>query len=164
VRRAPGMGLVIVFLVLLGLHYSVRPLLDWRASADFLVIAVLLVAVRVRPGVGAAIGFAAGILADALAPSAFGASALAFTLVGFGASWLKDAFFAEHVALNALFLFGGKVAYDLVFLMAEGRLSGSALLFQLGVWTALSAAVTALVGIAVMLLFRPLIDPGPVRR
>jgi rod shape-determining protein MreD len=164
VRRAPGIGLAILFLVLVVLHYSVRPLLDWRASADFLLIAVLLIAVRVRPGVGAVIGFVSGMMADALAPSAFGAAALALTLVGFGASWLKDAFFAEHVALNAIFLFLGKLAYDIVFLMAEGRLHGSALLFQLGVWTALSAAVTAFVGLAVLLLFRPLIDPGPVRR
>ena len=29
------------------------------------------------------------------------------TLVGFGASWLKAAFFADNVALNAMFMFLG---------------------------------------------------------
>jgi rod shape-determining protein MreD len=164
VRRGLGVGLIVLFVVLVCLHYSVRPLLAWRASADFLVIGVLLVSVRVRPGVAAWFGFISGVIADALAPSAFGAAALAFTLVAFGASRLKDAFFAEHMALNAAFLFLGKLAWDTVYLVAEGRLGGSALLFQLGVWSALSAAVTAFVGLAVLLLFRPLIDPDPVRR
>jgi rod shape-determining protein MreD len=163
-RRGPGIGLIILFIVLVCLHYSVRPLLDWRASADFLVIGVLLVSVRVRPGVAAVLGFVSGVIADALAPSAFGAAALAFTVVAFGASWLKEAFFAEHVALNAIFLFAGKLAFDTAFLLAEGRLGGTALLVQIGVWSALSALVTAFVGLAMMLLFRPLIDPAPVRR
>jgi rod shape-determining protein MreD len=164
VRRAPGIGLVILFVVLLCLHYSVRPLLEWRASVDFLLIGVLLIAVRVRPGVAAVLGFVAGVVADALAPSAFGASALALTIVGFGASWLKEAFFAEHVALNAVFLFAGKLAFDVAFLLAEGRLGGSTLLFQIGTWSALSALVTAFVGLAVLMLFRPLIDPDTIRR
>jgi rod shape-determining protein MreD len=150
--------------VLVCLHYSVRPLFQWRASVDFLVIGVLLIAVRVRPGSAAVVGFMSGLVADSLAPSAFGAAILAFTIVAFGASWLKDAFFADHVALNAVFLFVAKLAFDVVFLFAEGRLGGSALLFQIGTWSILSALVTAFAGLAVMLLFRPLIDPGPVRR
>ena len=39
--------------VLVFLHYTLRPLLAWRASPDFLIIALLLAAVRVRPGVAA---------------------------------------------------------------------------------------------------------------
>ena len=50
-----------VFVVLVALHYSIRPLLGTRISVDFLVIAVLLTAVHVRPGVAALIGFAAGL-------------------------------------------------------------------------------------------------------
>jgi hypothetical protein len=38
--------------VLVALHFTLRPLLDWRAGVDFLVIGVLMVAVRVRPGDG----------------------------------------------------------------------------------------------------------------
>ena len=43
------------FLVLVILHYTVRPLVGARISLDFLVVAVLLVAVQVRPGVAALI-------------------------------------------------------------------------------------------------------------
>jgi len=38
----------IAFLILVLLHFSVRPLLGWRAEIDFLLIAVLLAAVRVE--------------------------------------------------------------------------------------------------------------------
>ena len=37
----------IAFLILVLLHFSLRPLLAWHAEIDFLLIAVLLVAVRV---------------------------------------------------------------------------------------------------------------------
>jgi rod shape-determining protein MreD len=163
-RLPAALGLAVLFVVLVVLHYSLRPLLDWRAPADFLVIGVLLVSVRVRTGTAAVFGLLAGLVADALAPSAFGASALAFTIVGAGASWLKEAFFGEHVALNAAFLVAGKLAFDIVYLMAEGRLTGSDLLWQIALWSSLSAIVTALTGLAVMLLFRPLLEPAGHRR
>ena len=48
--------------ILVFLHYTLRPLLAWdRASPDFLIIALLLAAVRVRPGVAAMIGFVIGL-------------------------------------------------------------------------------------------------------
>ena len=42
--------IMIAFGLLLVLHYTLRPLLAWRSSPDFLVIALLLVSIRVRPG------------------------------------------------------------------------------------------------------------------
>jgi rod shape-determining protein MreD len=157
-RRTPSaLGLVVLFAVLVGLNFSLRPLLAWRAPVDFLVIGVLLVAVRVRPGMAAIVGLIAGIVADALAPSAFGAAAMAMTLVAFAASWLKTSFFSEHVVLNAVFLFAAKLGFDVAFLLTERRLSGSGLLMQLTVWSPLSAALTALSGLAVIVLFGPLV-------
>ena len=49
-RLGRATGLVLLFLALLALHFWLRPVLAWRAGIDFLVIAVLLIAVRVRPG------------------------------------------------------------------------------------------------------------------
>ncbi len=46
----------LIFVALVAMHYFVRPLMGWRVSMDFLVIAMLLVAVRVRPGVAAVVG------------------------------------------------------------------------------------------------------------
>lgn len=155
---ARGAWLVVVFLVLVALHYTLRPVLAWRAPIDFLVIAVLLVAVRVRPGVAALVGFGLGLVADSLTPAAFGAGALAMTVVGFGASWLKAAFFADNVALNAAFVFLGKWVFDLIALIAEQRLRGVELLAQAVLWSPLAAAVTAAAGLVVLLAVRPLLE------
>jgi rod shape-determining protein MreD len=154
---AKGAWLVIVFCVLVTLQYTLRPVLAWRAPIDFLVIALLLVAVRARPGTAALAGFSLGILADALTPEAFGAGALAMTVVGFGASWLKAAFFADNVALNGIFIFAGKWVFDTIFLLAEHRLEGTDLLVQLLLWSPLAAAVTALMGLVVLLGVRPVL-------
>jgi rod shape-determining protein MreD len=159
-RPSSILGLVALFAVLLVLHYMVRPLVATRATVDFLAIAVLLISVRVRAGIATAVGLGAGLIADSLAPSAFGAAMLAMALVAFAASWLKGTFFAEHLALNAAFLFIGKLAFDLVFLIAEGRLSGSRLLVQLALWSTLSALITAAIGLLVLVVFRPMVD-GP---
>ncbi len=149
--------LLTVFALLVVLHFTLRPMLAWRTGVDFLVIALLLVAVRVRPGVAALTGLAIGLVTDALTPEALGAGALAMTAVGFGASWLKAAFFADNVALNAVFIFLGKWAFDLLYLVAERRLQGGALAVQVGLWSPLAAAVTAVVGLVVLLLVRPVL-------
>ena len=147
-----------IFVVLVAMHFTLRPILDWRAGVDFLVIAVLVVAVRVRPGTAAAAGFALGLVSDTLTPEALGAGALAMTIVGFAASRLKAAFFAENFALNAVFVFIGKVAFDVVFVLAERRLGGVSLLAQLFIWTPLAALLTAFVGLIVMALVRPTLE------
>ena len=99
-------------------HFSIRPIVGGRAPLDFLAIAVLFTAVRVRPGAAALIGFFAGIIVDALTPVSFGAGAIAFTLVAYAASWLKAVFFADHVALTGLFVFLGKWLFDAIYLVA----------------------------------------------
>ncbi len=149
--------LSVVFVLLIVLHFTLRPVLAWRAPIDFLVIALLLVAVRTRPGTAALAGFALGLLADSLTPESFGAGALAMTIVGFGASWLKAAFFADNIALNGIFIFAGKWAFDTIFLLAEHRLQGTDLLVQLLLWSPLAAAATAVAGLIVLLGVRPVL-------
>lgn len=148
----------LIVLVLIALQYTLRPMLDWRASVDFLVIAVLVVAVRVRPGAAAVVGFVIGLLSDALTPEAFGAGALAMTLVGFAASQTKATFFADNLLINAVFIFLGKLVSDLVFLVAEGRLGGLAMVSQLLVWSPLAALLTAAAGLVVMAVVRPVLE------
>lgn len=148
----------LIVLVLIALQYTLRPMLDWRANVDFLVIAVLVVAVRVRPGAAAVVGFTVGLLSDALTPEAFGAGALAMTLVGFAASQTKATFFADNLLINAVFIFVGKLVCDLVFLVAEGRLGGMAMVSQLLVWSPLSALLTAAAGLVVMAVVRPVLE------
>lgn len=146
----------IVVLVLVVLQFAVQPLMPWRVSPDFLVIAVLYAAVRMRPAWAAVLGFSLGLAADSLTLGGFGAGALAMSLVAFGASWLKALFFADNVAINAAFLFLGKWAFDFVFLIAQHRMSPGAMIVQMLFWSVLSAAFTAVVGLIVMGLLRPL--------
>lgn len=154
---ARGLWFALVFLVLVALNYTLRPVLGWHASIDFLAIAVLLVAVRARPGVATLVGFTVGLISDSMAPEAFGAGALAFSVVAYAASALKAAFFADNLALNAVFVFLGKWVGDLIFLAAEHRLGGSEFLAQALLWSPLAAAVTAAVGLVVLLLVRPVV-------
>jgi rod shape-determining protein MreD len=158
--------LVVAFLILTFLQFSVRPLLGWRAEIDFLLIAVLLISVRVRPGTAAAIGCLIGLLADSLTPDTFGAGALAMSVIAFAASWLKAGFFADNLALNGFFFFAGRWIYAIIYVLAEsqrggaGGLSGLELAQQLFVWAPLSAAVTAASGVVLLIVMRPLLEVG----
>ena len=153
--------LAVMLVLLVALHFTLRPLLDWRAGVDFLVIAVLLVAVRVRPGMAAMVGLLVGTAVDSITPEALGAGALAMTLVAFGASRLKATFFSDDLGLNAIFVFLGKLVFDWVAIVAEGRLSGMTMVWQLFAWTPLSALATAAVGLLVLGAVRP---AAPQRR
>jgi rod shape-determining protein MreD len=148
---------LIAVVVLVVLQYTLRPFLGWRAAPDFLIIALLLLAIRVRPGTAALIGLAMGLTADSLELHAFGAGALAMTSVAFAASWLKAVFFADDFMLNALFFFAGKWACDVIFLLAEHRLDPGELVIEALVWSPLKGVVTALFGLLTLLILRPLL-------
>ena len=149
---------LVLFAALIALHFGVRPLFDARANVDFLVIALLLASVRVRPGGAALVGFCLGLLMDSLKPGTFGAAALGMTLVGYGASWLKPVFFADNLPLNAFFFFMGKWVFDLVYLGVGRRLQGTELVMQLLLWSPLAAALTAIAGVILLLVARPLTE------
>jgi rod shape-determining protein MreD len=149
---------ILVCLILIVLHYTLRPLLAWRASVDFLIVALLLGSVRLRPGAAAVYGFILGLIADSLAVSGFGAAALAMSIVGFAASWLKAVFFADNLALNGFFLFLAKWAFDLIFVLVGHRTRGAELVMQIFVWSPLSAAVTAVAGVIALSLLKPLME------
>jgi rod shape-determining protein MreD len=158
VNWAGAVRTAIVCLILIVLHYTLRPLLQWRASIDFLLIALVFGAVRMRPAGAAVYGFLLGLSADSLALGAFGAGALAGTLVGFAASWLKAVFFADNLALNGFFLFVGKWAFDVVYILMERRMQGTEMLMQIIVWSPLAAAVTAVAGVIAVTLLRPILE------
>ena len=147
--------------ILIMLHYTLRPLLGWRAPIDFMVIAAIFGAVRMRPGWAAFYGLMLGLVSDALAVNGFGAAALSLTLVAYSASWLKAVFFADNLALNAFFLFVGKWVFDMIVVFAGHRIAGTDLAMQILVWSPLSAAVTALAGALALTMLRPLMEPRP---
>ena len=141
--------------ILIVMHYTVRPLLAWRFAIDFLLIALVFGSVRIRPASAAVYGLILGLAADSLSLGAFGAGALAATIVGFSSSWLKAVFFADNVAINAIFFLAGKWAYDLVYVLMARRMQGVEMLVQLALWTPLAAIVTAIAGVLLLTLLRP---------
>lgn len=141
--------------LLLLMQYSLRPFLAWRVQVDFLVLALLVIAVRTRPALAAFVGFALGVVTDALTPESFGAGALALGVVGFGASWLKGAFFTENLVLNGVFVFVGKWVYDLLYTMASHTMTIGDMALQLMLWSPLAALVTAVAALGVFLFARP---------
>lgn len=149
---------VVVCAILIVLQYTLRPLLAWRASIDFMIVALLLGSVRLRPGGAAVYGFLLGLVADSLAVSGFGTAALGMSIVGFAASWLKAVFFADNLALNGFFLFLAKWAFDLIYLVVSHRTHGAELAMQMFVWSPLSAAVTAVAGVIALSLLKPLLE------
>lgn len=152
---------ILTFVVLVLLHFTLRPLLGWRAPIDFLLLAVLTASVRVRPAGAAALGFFVGLAADSLSPDSLGAGALAMLLVAYVASWLKAVFFADSLPLSAIFFFLGKWCFDIIYFIAEHHLRGIDLVQQLFLWSPLSAAATAIAGVLILVLMKPLLEPSP---
>jgi rod shape-determining protein MreD len=147
------------FVLLVLAHFAVRPLFAGPVAVDFAIIAILFASVRLRPGLAALTGFAVGVVLDAFAPGNFGSTALVATLLGFGASWLKAVFFADHLTLTGLFIFGGKWLFDVALTLLTGVKGSTTLVVELLVWSPLSAALTAVVAILLLTLFRPLYRP-----
>ncbi|MBU6364621.1 MAG: rod shape-determining protein MreD [Gemmatimonadetes bacterium] len=153
------MASVMVLLLVLG-QYAVRPLLPDRPQVGFLLVAVLFVAVRVRPGVAALVGFLFGVTADATAATPFGATALLWLLEAFVAASMRALLFSEQVLLPGLVAFGASWLGDLV--AALGRPEGTAALApgDLLLWAPLTALATGLLAVAVHLVAR---DAGRTR-
>jgi rod shape-determining protein MreD len=160
VKPLDALRTFIAFVVLVVLHYSLRPLMGWqRVGPDFLLVALLVVAVRVRPGAAAVVGLLVGLISDSIGTEPFGASAMAMTIVAFGASWMQQVVFADDLMVNAMLFFFGEWAFSIVFLFASRGQGGGTLVMPLLVWAPLRAAVTALFGVVTMMILRPILRP-----
>lgn len=154
VARANRVHLVLVLLLLVVLHFYLRPRLgSARVSPDFLLIALVFFAMRSGPGAGALAGFAVGVVNDALTPAAFGAGALAHTIVGYLAAWGRAVFFADNLLVNAAFVAVALWVRDLILLLASGTAQGR-LLVELTLNSPLQALSTAVFALLVLAAFR----------
>ena len=156
--RARRIRFALVMLLLVWLQFYVRPRL-WspRVAPDFLMLGLMLFAIRSRPGAAALAGFILGFASDALTPARFGAAMLANTLVGYGAAWGRAVFFADNLLVNAGFIAAGVWLRDVLVLIASGT-GGKALLAQLFFWSPLLGLSTALAGVIVLAVFRDWLD------
>ena len=157
-RPADTLRTFFAFAVLVFLHYSLRPFLGWRLSPDFLLVAVVVASVRVRPGTAAVIGLLVGLVSDAIGTDPFGAAALGFSVVGFGASWLQQVVFADDLMVNFTLFFFGEWVFSLIFLLVT-RTGTSPIIAPLFVWAPIRAGITALFGVVVLTILRPILKP-----
>jgi rod shape-determining protein MreD len=154
VSRANRVQLLLVMGLLVLLHFYLRPRLgSARVSPDFLLIGLVLFAMRAGPGAGALAGFAVGVVNDALTPAAFGAGALAHTVVGYLAAWGRAVFFADNLLVNAAFVAVAVWVRDFILLLASGTGQGR-LLMELTLNSPLQALSTAVVALLVLAAFR----------
>jgi rod shape-determining protein MreD len=107
-------GLVILHF-LLHVGFSVG-----RGAPDLLTLALLLAARETRMGTAAGLGLFLGLLEDSFSALAFGANALALTLVGGIGSVTRDLFVGDSAFFVLAYLGIGKLVKDLVFWFAAG--------------------------------------------
>lgn len=150
-----GFKVGVVLLALVLMHFTVRPLLgNDRLAPDFLLLALMFFAIRSRPSNAAIAGFTVGILADALSPVAFGAGALAHTVVGYLQAWGKAIFFPDNLLVTTGFFFFGSWMRNFLVLLAGGQTRGAELFWALTAWSVGQAFTTTVAGLLVLLTFR----------
>lgn len=152
-RRERRWRVAFVILLLVAGHFYLRPWVGNRAAPDLLLLAMLLVAMRSRPGMGAVVGFLTGLAVDVLTPARFGAGAFSHTVVGYLAAWGRAVFFPDNLLVNAGLFAAGVWVRTLLVLLVSGASPGE-LGSTLLVWAPLQALTTAVSGVVVVMLFR----------
>ncbi len=150
----------LVVAALVAGHYAVRPFLPPRVSVGFLLVGVLFLAVRVRPGGAAVAGLVAGLAADASGALPLGTTSLVWIALAFLAARTRAVLFGEQAVVAGVAAFGASWVGDL--LLALARPSGTSALSaaSLLVWSPLGALLTAGLAIGVHLLARDASRPG----
>lgn len=144
-----------VLLILLLLEFYLRPSIvaGQHGLPDFLILMLLLLAIREEPGIGALTGFVIGLVIDVMNPARFGAGMLANVLVGWGAAYGRSIFFADNILVNGALFFIGTWVRDVLMLLFSGT-PLRALPVEVLLWAPLQAVSTAVVGVIVVVVFR----------
>jgi len=143
-----------LLVALLALQFYARPRLwDGPSSPDFLVIGLLLLSIRSRPGAAALLGFCVGLVADVLTPAHFGAGMLSHTVVGYLAAQGRALVFADNLLVTAGLFASGLWLRNAILLLASNS-DRAQLVSALLVWSPLQALTTALAGLVIVILFR----------
>jgi rod shape-determining protein MreD len=138
----------VTFLVLL--HFGLHTGFGLGAVApDLLSVALLVVAREVGTGTGAGIGFGFGLLEDAFSALAFGANAVAMTVVGALGTRTRDLFVGDSIYFLPSYFFAGKWLKDLVYWMAAGDAVRGPFVQEILVESPVAAVYAAVVGTVV---------------
>jgi rod shape-determining protein MreD len=151
-RTARSFWLFMLLLVLL--HLILRLALGMTLVPDLIVVAVLLGARRLS-GAGAALyGLLLGVLADSLAMVAFGATAVAFVIVGFLGSRSRNFFEGDSYLFLAFYAFLGAWLIEAIRFGVGGAMGRGQEPMLLLTGTPLTALYTAIAAVVAMIAYR----------
>lgn len=135
-------------------HLSVRVGLSVGAAApDLFALAVLFAGRSMRVRHAAMLGFGLGLLQDGFVPQAFGASAVALTLVAAAASYTRQMFVGGSATFLACYFFLGKWVLDLVYWLTLGEHDWAAFAERVLIVGPVAALYVAGVGLILHWLF-----------
>ena len=144
--RTSRISVVVVGLVVLHFLLHVGFGLG-NVAPDLLTVALLVGSREVHVGWGAGIGFVLGLLEDAFAALAFGASTVAMTIVGVAGARTRDLFVGDSLLFLVSYLFVGKWLRDLVYWIAVGEDIRQPFVESMLIGSALAAAYATVVGV-----------------
>jgi rod shape-determining protein MreD len=144
-----------VFMVVLVLvHLTLRLALGITLVPDLIVVALLLGSRRLGGAAAAFYGLLLGILADSLAMVAFGATAVAFVVVGFLGSRSRNFFEGDSYLFVTVYAFLGAWLIEAIRFMVGGAAARGGETMQLLTATPLSALYTAIATVVAMIAYR----------
>ena len=137
-------------------HLVLRTALGFgKAAPDLFIVALLVGSRTLGVGAGAGLGFVLGVLEDAFSMRAFGANALAMTLVGALGAKSRDFFVGDSTGFLVTFLLLGTWARDLLAWVVTDASIRPAFQDHLVIEAPLLALYTTVVGLAARSLFLP---------
>ena len=142
--------------ILVFLHFALRVGLGLEERApELLTVATLFAARRLRSTGAALLGLLLGVLEDALSLLAFGASAVALSIVGFLGARTRDMFEGDSLLFIMLYLFLGVWLREAIQLFVSRQGVDWAVLYTDAPIAAVYATVAGLVALGV---FRAVAD------
>jgi rod shape-determining protein MreD len=140
--------------ILLLLHLSLRVGLGLTVIPDLITVALLLGARRVSGWRAALLGLLLGILADALAVVGFGATAVAYVIVGYLGSRSRSLFEGESYLFGFVYVFIGGWLIDAIRFFVGGAMGRGTPLSYLLADAALGALYLAIAAVVAMIGYR----------
>ena len=150
-NRRNVLGLLVPGLVILHFLLHVGFSLE-KGAPDLLTLALLLAARETSLGGAGGLGFIFGLLEDAFSVLAFGANALAMTILGILGARTRDLFVGDSVLFVFVYLTLGKFLRDLVYWVVAGVTVREPFLNAVLIDGTLGAVYVAAVGLALLSL------------
>lgn len=150
-RGPVGFWIAVAFLVVL--HFLLHLGLGLgREAPDLLTVALLLSARTGGLGRGGGLGFVFGLLEDAFSILAFGANAVAMTLIGALGASTRDLFVGESILFFMAYLAVGKWLRDLLQWIVVGEALREPFVQEMLVQSVVASFYAAAVGIVVVVM------------